>query len=75
MATYQEIIDWIKRNYGFSVKTCWIAHCKEIYEVEGYAGPSPSRKGGERKHPCPIKKREFILSAFIHFSIGMKNTA
>ena len=32
-ATYKEIQTWIKSNYGFTVKTCWIAHAKEIYNI------------------------------------------
>lgn len=30
MATYREIQEFIKNNYGYSVNTCWIAHAKEI---------------------------------------------
>jgi len=30
MATYNQIQEWIKEKYGFTVKTCWIAHAKEI---------------------------------------------
>lgn len=28
-ATNKEIEDYVKKKYGFTVKTCWIAHVKE----------------------------------------------
>jgi len=30
MATYQQIQDWVRKHYGFTVKTYWIAHVKEM---------------------------------------------
>jgi len=30
MATYKEVQEYIKKKYGFIVKTCWIAHVKEM---------------------------------------------
>jgi len=30
MATYKEIQEYVKMNYGYIPKTCWIAHTKEI---------------------------------------------
>ena len=30
MTTYKNIQEWVKMNYGFTVKTCWIAHVKEM---------------------------------------------
>lgn len=30
-ATYKEIQNWVRQNHGFLPKTCWIAHCKELY--------------------------------------------
>ena len=30
MATYKQIQDGVKKNYGFTVKTCWIADVKEM---------------------------------------------
>lgn len=31
MATYKEIQQYVKLKYGFTPKTCWIAHMKEMY--------------------------------------------
>ena len=28
MATYKQIQDWVKKQYGFVPKTCWIADVK-----------------------------------------------
>lgn len=33
MATYKDIQKYIKSQHGYEVKTCWIAHAKEIYEL------------------------------------------
>lgn len=30
MATYKEIQEFIQKKYGYCVKTCWIAHMKEV---------------------------------------------
>ena len=30
MATYSEIIEWVKMNHGISVKTCHISHARQL---------------------------------------------
>ena len=69
MATYKEIRNWVKQNNYFTIKDCWIGHCKEIYNVPDYTGPSPNRKGDDRKHPCPNSKQKDIYAAFDHFDM------
>jgi len=66
-ATYQEIGKWVKQEFGFTPKTCWIAHCKEIYGLP--LGPAPNRQGDERVEPCPAEKRAAIKKAFQHFGM------
>ena len=67
MATYKQIQDWVKQNYGWHVKTCWIAHCKER---AGFAMRSaPNRQGSVRKYPCPSNREEAIFDAFRYFGI------
>lgn len=65
MVTYQEIDRYVRRTAGFSVKTCWIAHVKELN------GPpvrrARNRSGDERHVPCPEDKRPVIERAFQHF--------
>lgn len=67
MATYKEIIKWIKANEGMTVQTCHIAHVKEICGIS--MKKALNRIGNERKKPCPIDKIEIIKKAFIHFKM------
>ena len=55
MATYKEIQGYVKETYGFSPKTCWIAHMKELCSIPVKNAPnriSPSH----REKPCPPEK-------------------
>jgi hypothetical protein len=67
MATYAAIQDWIRQQGGPAVKTCWIAHCKEIYGLN--PGRAPNRQGGGRVAPCPESKRPLIEAASRHFGM------
>lgn len=67
MATYEQIRKWVKENYGFYPKTCWIAHVKEISGLP--VQPSPRRRGKERANPCPPSKVEPIRAALRHFGM------
>ena len=66
MATYQQIQDYVKKTYGFTVRTGWIAHVKEICGLE-------PKEAWNRKHPrsnpCPPDKIEPIMQAFRHFGM------
>src|SRR5580693_4343169 len=57
-ATYQEIQKWVEQQYGFTPKTCWIAHCKEIHGLS--LGTAPNRHGEDREQPCPPEKQPAI---------------
>lgn len=67
MATYAEIQTWVKAKYGFQPKTCWIAHCKELYGLVRH--DAPNRRGPLRTHPCPPEKQPVIQAAFRHFGM------
>ena len=67
MATYKDIAAWVKERYGFSIKTCWIAHCKELYGLP--VGTAPNRQGEGRTNPCPTDKQPAIRAAFQHFGM------
>jgi hypothetical protein len=59
MATYREIQDEVQRKHGQSVKTCWIAHVKELN------GLSPRMAVNRlspltRKYPCLENMRLLI---------------
>ena len=68
MATYKEIQEFIKSQYGFVPKSCWIAHVKEK------CGLSPKishnrRDINVRQVPCPCDKIGIIEEAFRHFKM------
>ena len=59
MATYKQIQDDIRSSHGRVVKSCWIAHVKELNGLAPRQSPnriSPS----QRKFPCPEEFRPLI---------------
>jgi hypothetical protein len=68
MATYKEIQDYIKDKHQINVKTCWIAHVKEIMGIQMRKAPNRI-SGTERVSPCPQKHVQIIIDALNHFSI------
>jgi hypothetical protein len=68
MATYRQIQNWVKRNYGFSVETCWIAHVKEICGLEPRKAANRVDEN-ERTNPCPMSKIDPIKQAFRYFGM------
>ena len=66
MATYKQIQRWIKENHGFTVKTCWIAHVKEICGIELRKAPNRLYEN-VRANPCPPEKTMPIKQALKHF--------
>ena len=68
MTKYEDIQAYVKREYGFTPQTCWIAHMKEICGIP--VRPAHNRRSAaSREKPCPPEKMEAIRSAFIHFKI------
>lgn len=67
MATYKEIQDWVKLHYGFTPKTCWIAHVKSLSGLP--MRKAPNRIGDDRVAPCPPEKREAIRAALVHYKM------
>jgi hypothetical protein len=62
MATYKEIQDYIKNKHHISVKTCWIAHVKEMKGLN--VRKAHNRKSNNvRKYPCPPSKISLIENA------------
>jgi len=68
MATYEQIQNWVREKYGFTVKTCWIADVKEKCGLPPRRAPNRN-KNGTRLHPCPKNKIASIKDAFRHFSM------
>jgi hypothetical protein len=68
VATYKKIQEYVKVNFGYIPKTCWIAHTKEV------CGLSPSIANNrndinKRVFPCPEEKQADIKKAFQHFGM------
>ena len=62
-ATYEDIQNYVKTHHGFTVKTCWIAHMKEVCGLKTKKA-SNRIDPVERKYPCPEDKQKYILEAF-----------
>lgn len=59
MATYQEILDDVKKYHKKTIKTCWIAHVKELNGI--LMRKAPNRISlTSRVHPCPDNIRPII---------------
>ncbi len=66
MAAYKQIQAYIKEKHGLTVKSCWIAHMKEICGLP--VKVSPRRYDvNVRQVPCPEDKQPIIREAFKHF--------
>jgi len=57
----------VQKEFEFKPKTCWIAHCKEIYGPPVSA--TPNRQGEEHAEPCSPDERTTIKKAFQHFGM------
>lgn len=68
MATYAEIQKYIKAKYGYSVKTCWIAHMKEVCGLPVRMANNRQSESS-RMYPCPTEKQKAIRDAFAHFQM------
>jgi len=60
-----KIQEYVKNNYGFVPKTCWIAHAKELCGMK--VRKAWNRKMEQRKYPCPKDKFPAIKEALNHF--------
>jgi hypothetical protein len=68
MATYKQIQDDIKRHDGRTVKTCWIAHVKELNGLK--LRKAPNRKSSSKREvPCPDEFRPIIESSMRKFGM------
>lgn len=68
MATYKEIQEYIKDKYGCCVKTCWIAHMKEMCGINVKVANNRIDIT-KRTHPCPEENQPMIKEAFTHFKM------
>jgi hypothetical protein len=66
LATYKEIQLAVKEQYGFTPKTCWIAHVLSIHGLTTRQAPNRI-SASKPKHLCPDDKRaaiEAVLRGF-----------
>lgn len=68
MAIYKEIQQYVKLKYGFTPKTCWIAHMKEMCGIPVRVAPNRYDLNSREK-PCPEDKQAAIRDAFVHFGM------
>jgi hypothetical protein len=59
MATYREIQEDVRKRHGRSVKTCWIAHVKELNGLSPRQAPN-RLSAKNREVPCPHSIRPLI---------------
>jgi len=67
VATYKQIQEWVKKKYGFTPKTCWIADVKEQCGLK--VRKTWNRQGKQRLVPCPQDKIKPIKKALHHFKM------
>lgn len=58
MATYKAVQEDVRKRHGRAVKTCWIAHVKELNGLSPRI--APNRVSADRKFPCPDDVRPLI---------------
>ena len=68
MGMYRKIQGYVREHYGYTPKSCWIAHAKELCGLR--PKPAPNRRNlDSRVNPCPANKLEHIKAAFAHFGM------
>ncbi len=67
MATYRETQSYVRERHGYTPKTCWIAHVKELSGLP--VRRAHNRRGEQRRILCPPEKQHDILDAFEHFGM------
>ncbi|MDR0914619.1 MAG: hypothetical protein LBM65_05605 [Oscillospiraceae bacterium] len=68
MATYKEIQAYVKSTYGFTPKTCWIAHMKEVCGLPVKMANN-RYSPDNREKPCPLEKMQPIKETFRYFKM------
>lgn len=66
--TYKKVQEYVKEQHGFSVKSCWIAHVKELNGVSMKNAPN-RHSPNARKHPCPDDKVEVLENVMKNFGL------
>ncbi|NIZ60678.1 hypothetical protein DL239_06780 [Sedimentitalea sp. CY04] len=73
MPTYQEVQSVTKKRFGFTPKSCWIAHLKSEHSLT--RGAAPNRQSlDSRKHPCPDHRRDDLTTVLIDMGVLPRGT-
>ena len=67
-ATYTEIKDYVKKKYGFSVSSLYIAQIKDKVGLQKRKNYNLG-SGKTKAVTCPPDKEEAIMDAFKHFKL------
>lgn len=59
MATYRDIQNDVRKRHGFAVKSCWIAHVKELNGLRPRVAANRLSRT-RREVPCPPEIRPII---------------
>jgi len=66
MTTYKDVQVYVKSNFGYVPKSCWIAHMKEVCGLNPQIAKN-RRSAAKRMYPCPPEKQDDLRKAFEHF--------
>lgn len=67
MATYWDIQTDIRTRHGRVVKSCWIAHVKDLNGLNPRV--AANRQSAQRKFPCPDDVRPLIEDSMRRFGM------
>jgi hypothetical protein len=74
MATYRQNSEYVRRENGVVVKTCWIAHV--LFDNGLTKRQAINRVDSNmRIHPCPESKRGLIENALRHFGMIQRDVS
>ena len=62
MATYGDIQNYIKNKYGYTIKTCWIAHVKEMCGLDVKISPRRITQDEYDKKARELKEKQYKLT-------------
>lgn len=68
MATYKQIQEDIQGRHHRSVKTCWIAHVKELNGLNPRVAVN-RLSAKKREYPCPPEVRPIIEASMRRFGM------
>ena len=68
-ATYQEIKDYVLKEYGFKVSSLYISQIKRKCGIEIGENYNLPKSEDSRQPQCPLEKETAIVEALKHFGM------